>query len=354
MVWCPMILAQYVIVRRIVGRAPDPAARARDDPPLRGHAHARRRLGPAPRGRGHVFVTTLVYVALRLLGVPADDPLTAEARALAPRAAGRRPRDPDLGQALARDARPLRLRGINPVPARALPPARLAAGPPARYYCHTRYIYLGIAYLYGRRFRPRSARSRTSCAASSTSALRAHRLRRASPRRLARPISSARPAWLRAGSPTLLARLRDGSRPRRCGGARSSAASSASSTSSGRAGTRRSRRSTACSTASRSARTTRRIPSSSRASPGWRPGAGRTRGGHPLRRRALARLGHRVQRAALLGDPSAPRRADALRPRLWLPRDRADHGGAARRRGRDRRPDPRAAGASPTARTAGR
>ena len=58
----------------------------------------------------YVFVTTLSYVALRLLGLSADAPLTAGGAAMAACAADRRARHPVLGQVLARDGRALRLR----------------------------------------------------------------------------------------------------------------------------------------------------------------------------------------------------------------------------------------------------
>src|SRR4029434_8479382 len=67
MVWCSMITAQYAIVRHAVGRPVDAATRAGL---LRYFQHAR---GPDGawglhlESSGYVFVTTLVYVALRLL-----------------------------------------------------------------------------------------------------------------------------------------------------------------------------------------------------------------------------------------------------------------------------------------------
>ena len=80
MVWCPMITAQYAIVRHAVGRPVDAATRAGL---LRYFHHAR---GPDGawglhlESSGYVFVTTLVYIALRLLGLSRDEAIVKDAR----------------------------------------------------------------------------------------------------------------------------------------------------------------------------------------------------------------------------------------------------------------------------------
>ena len=79
-VWCTMILSQYVIVRTVVGRPILDEDRTRI---IRHYSVTRTPEGGwplHPEGPPQVFTTTLAYVALRLLGVPADDPLTAAAR----------------------------------------------------------------------------------------------------------------------------------------------------------------------------------------------------------------------------------------------------------------------------------
>ena len=74
-VWCPMILAQYVIARTIMSRAFDAGEIAR----IRRHFEVTRTpeggWGLHPESAPYVYVTTLGYVALRLLGYPPDDPL---------------------------------------------------------------------------------------------------------------------------------------------------------------------------------------------------------------------------------------------------------------------------------------
>jgi hypothetical protein len=78
--WCPMILAQYVILRAFLRR---PMAAPEAAPMIR-HFEITRRpeggWGLHAEAPSYVFVSTLAYVALRLLGVPADAPFTSEAR----------------------------------------------------------------------------------------------------------------------------------------------------------------------------------------------------------------------------------------------------------------------------------
>src|ERR1700739_3043397 len=80
MVWCTMILSQYVIVQHLAGRKWDEATRAgiiRHFQVTRTPAGA---WGLHPESAGYVFTTTLAYVALRLLELPPDNPLVADAR----------------------------------------------------------------------------------------------------------------------------------------------------------------------------------------------------------------------------------------------------------------------------------
>ena len=109
MTWCPMLTAQYVLLHHLVGRSLAPARRR-----LILRHFARTRL---PRGcwglhehsQPYLFVTTLVYVAARLLGARARrsaDPASGSVRAQRRSAC-----DTHLGQVLARAARPVRLAG---------------------------------------------------------------------------------------------------------------------------------------------------------------------------------------------------------------------------------------------------
>jgi lanosterol synthase len=153
MVWCPVILAQHVIVQRVVGRAPDAATRAG----MRRHFEVTRTADGAwglhPEAPGSVFVTTLGYVALRLLGLPPDDPMTGTARRWLRAQTGGVLAIPTWGKLWLALLGLYDYRGVNPCPPELLLLPRWVAIHPRRYYCHTRHIYLGLSYLYGRRVR---------------------------------------------------------------------------------------------------------------------------------------------------------------------------------------------------------
>ena len=98
-----------------------------------------------------MFVTALVYVALRLLGVAPDDPLCLRARAWL-QAHGGVESIPSWGKLWLAMMSLYGYEGINPVlPELWLLPYDFPAHP-GRLYCHTRLIYLGFSYLYGVRF----------------------------------------------------------------------------------------------------------------------------------------------------------------------------------------------------------
>ena len=71
-VWCPMILAQYVILRAVLDRPMTPAERSGMILHFRRTRRPPAGWGLHPESPPYVFVTAISYVALRLLGVPAD------------------------------------------------------------------------------------------------------------------------------------------------------------------------------------------------------------------------------------------------------------------------------------------
>src|SRR5215475_3493096 len=75
MVWCTMILSQYIIVQRTVGRSFDPETRAGMVKYFEVSRTAERVWGLHPESGAYVFFTTLAYVAMRLLGLRPDDPM---------------------------------------------------------------------------------------------------------------------------------------------------------------------------------------------------------------------------------------------------------------------------------------
>ena len=153
MVWCPIITAQYVIVRHVVGRPLDERARTA----LRRHFEVTRRpeggWGLHPESASYVFVTTLAYVALRLLGLSADEPILKDARGWLRRQPGGVLAIPTWGKFWLAVLDLYDWRGVNPVPPELfLLPVGVPVHP-IRFYCHTRLIYLGMAVLAGRRIR---------------------------------------------------------------------------------------------------------------------------------------------------------------------------------------------------------
>jgi 2,3-oxidosqualene cyclase len=153
MVWSPIILAQAVIVHRITGRAPDVATRAGMIRHFSVTRTADGAWGLHPEAPGSMFVTTLAYVALRVLGVAADDPLVAPARRWVRAQPNGVRAIPTWGKLWLALLDLYGWEGVSPcLPELWLLP-RGVPFHPVRFYCHTRAIYLGMAALYGRRVR---------------------------------------------------------------------------------------------------------------------------------------------------------------------------------------------------------
>lgn len=152
MVWCTMILAQAVIVRTVVGRPYSPEERVR----IRRHFEYWQAEDGSfemhPESPGYVFFTTLAYVALRLLGVAADDPLLVRARRWLEVQPGGVKGIPTWGKFWLALLGLYEYKGLNSVPPELFILPEWLPFHPRRFYCHTRLIYLGIAYLSGQRF----------------------------------------------------------------------------------------------------------------------------------------------------------------------------------------------------------
>ena len=243
--------------------------------------------------------------------------------------------------------------GVNPIPPELFLLPECAAHPPATaIYCHTRYIYLGIAYLYGRRFTAELGAARRRARRELYDApYDEHRFRRAPPRRRRRPICTSAPTRPLRARLRRARRCTRSARSRGCGSARSTTALERIVYELRPRASSASRRSTACSTASPL------FDAQSRATPSSLPALRRRRGlalggrgrGRALRRRALHAVGHGVRPAR--AARRAGRRADGgapIRRGYALAGGRADAGGAARPRARAPRADRSAAGASPT------
>jgi len=152
MVWCTMILAQAVIVRTVVGHPYSERERVGIVKHFEVSQLPDGAWGMHPESPGYVFFTALAYVALRLLGLGPDTPLLARARAwLHARPDGVKA-VPTWGKFWLALLGLYGREGVNAVPPELFLLPRWLPFHPSRFYCHTRLIYLGIAYLSGVRF----------------------------------------------------------------------------------------------------------------------------------------------------------------------------------------------------------
>ncbi|MDE0663983.1 MAG: FAD-dependent monooxygenase [Acidimicrobiaceae bacterium] len=149
-VWCPMLTAQYVLVHHITQQPLDAARRRLV---LRCFEQTRLESGTwglHEHSTPHLFVTTLVYVAARLLGVERDDPRIEPARRFI-QAEGVL-NIPTWGKFWLALLNLYDWQGVNPVlPELWRLPRRLPLHP-SNWYCHTRLIYMAMAAIYPQRF----------------------------------------------------------------------------------------------------------------------------------------------------------------------------------------------------------
>lgn len=152
-VWNAMLPAQYVLACRILDVEIEPERRARLLTQFRCTQLPSGTWGMHPQSEPYLFTTTLVYVAARLLGVPAEDPLLARA--------GRfiRAEDvttiPSWGRFWLAMVGLYEWTGVHAVLPEVWALPRSLPAHPAHFYCHTRLIYLGMAVIYARRPVPR-------------------------------------------------------------------------------------------------------------------------------------------------------------------------------------------------------
>jgi len=150
MVWCPMLTAQYVLLHRIMAEPLTPGRRSRV---LRSFELTRLESGAwglHEHSPPHLFVTTLVYVAARSLGVEQDDPLIE--RALRFLQAEGVVAIPSWGKFWLALLNLYDWRGINAILPELWSLPRWIALHPSNWYCHTRLIYMAMASIYPHRF----------------------------------------------------------------------------------------------------------------------------------------------------------------------------------------------------------
>ena len=151
MTWCPMLTAQYVLLHHLVGRSLAPARRRR----ILRH-FARTRLpggcwGLHEHSQPYLFVTTLVYVAARLMGVERDDALIEGAGDFV-RSEGVLA-IPTWGKFWLALLGLYDWRGVHAMLPELWRLPRWLPVHPAKWYCHTRHIYMAMAAVYAHRYR---------------------------------------------------------------------------------------------------------------------------------------------------------------------------------------------------------
>ncbi len=153
MVWNTMILSQYVIVRAVTGHPSHPHEREAMIRHYRATVTGEGGWGQhSESSEPSLYCTVLAYVALRLLGVPADGPLCRRAAAWMHTLPGGARAVPAWGKFWLALIGLYDYRGVPPTPPEMfLLPGR-APVHPDRFYCHTRSVYQAMAYLYGVRF----------------------------------------------------------------------------------------------------------------------------------------------------------------------------------------------------------
>lgn len=154
-VWCTMILSQYIIVQRITGRSFDQQTTEQMVKHFRVSRTPEGVWGLHPESRGYVFFTTLAYVALRLLGVRPEEPMLTAARNWLHAQKGGVLAVPSWGKFWLSALDLYEYEGVNPVPPEIFILPKALPFHPDHYYCHTRLIYLAMAYIYGSRTRAR-------------------------------------------------------------------------------------------------------------------------------------------------------------------------------------------------------
>ena len=152
MVWCTMILAQAIIVRTLTGRTYSSEERQAIIKNFAITQSGDGAWGMHPESPGYVFFTTLAYVALRLLDVPASDPMLVKARDwLHAQPAGVKG-IPTWGKFWLAILGLYDYRGLNSIPPELFLLPESLPFHPWRFYSHTRLIYLGIAFIAGNRY----------------------------------------------------------------------------------------------------------------------------------------------------------------------------------------------------------
>ncbi len=150
-VWCPMLPAQYVLMCHITQT---PISTGRRQAILQQFKTTRLSCGLwglHEKSQPYLFVTTLVYVAARILGVEKENPILAPALKFIWEQGGV-VAIPTWGKFWLAMLNLYDWRGINPVLPEAWLLPKWIPAHPGNFYCHTRLIYMPMGFIYGRKF----------------------------------------------------------------------------------------------------------------------------------------------------------------------------------------------------------
>src|SRR5262249_37405133 len=142
MVWCTMILSQYIIVQGVVGRPFGSETRAGMVKYFQVSRTPEGVWGLHPESSGYVFFTSLAYIGFRHLGTGPDDPMPATARRWLHEQEGGVLAIPNWGKFWLALLDLYGYEGVNPVPPEMFLLPKAIPFHPQNYYCHTRLIYL--------------------------------------------------------------------------------------------------------------------------------------------------------------------------------------------------------------------
>lgn len=150
-VWCPMLPAQYVLMCHVTQTS---MSTERQQAILQQFKTTRLSCdlwGLHDKSQPYLFVTTLVYVAARILGVQKEDPLLAPALKFI-REQGGVLAIPTWGKFWLAMLNLYDWCGVNPVLPEAWLLPKWIPAHPGNFYCHTRLIYMPMGFIYGRKF----------------------------------------------------------------------------------------------------------------------------------------------------------------------------------------------------------
>jgi lanosterol synthase len=150
-VWNTMLPCQYVMLCHVLRRPISPDRARRIHRSLAVQRRADGAFGMHPHGPATLFHTVLAYVALRLLGHGPEDPLVTGALAHI-RKHGGAYEVPAWGRAWLAMLGLYPWDGMQPIVPELWILPEAAPLHPSRLYCHMRLIYLGLSFLYGKRF----------------------------------------------------------------------------------------------------------------------------------------------------------------------------------------------------------